>query len=452
MRTTTSILTLAIALSGCGKFKHPNEEKAKEDALDGAGLPKVHFSGPECSEVGPTIGSTPGLSVQDSKIPLPKWDIRLLGNEVGNGGSAVVCRDTASAITSIEPLDTYEAREIFQLTIDLGVSGMTWKARAEAVVERLARFEPYRRDKYRKLLDEFEANASFKGGIDLATLPDADYLFIPAGCKTEQVIISNPPQTAVKKRFLVNQILWNALNEEGRAALVLHEIVYDEALEAGQTNAVNARKFNGQLISSGFADMPIGKYFALLSESALLVYQYGGYRISKVGQATHNTQFESYANSHLPKRATLESPVTLKIGSLTFEATTAEVAFAESGNILEMYANRKLPPETYDRYKNIPAPYDLNYPYAESYPAYAFPLPLTGICLHHPISFFESKSIRSGYYFGPTRKVPMVDGVEHIVHRMDRLEFTEDGRIVAVGSDQVSEKWHSTFIDDLDIQ
>ena len=45
------------------------------------------------------------------------------GDERGNGGDAVVCRDQVGKITKVELLDYYEARVMRNIQIDLGSDG-----------------------------------------------------------------------------------------------------------------------------------------------------------------------------------------------------------------------------------------------------------------------------------------------------------------------------------------
>lgn len=73
----------------------------------------------------------------------------------------------------------------------------------------------------------------------------------PRGCKIEQIAIQKEPAFPEDKRFTVSKDLWDLLDEDNKAGLVLHEIIYREALLYGHEDSVNARYVNSIWTSAG---------------------------------------------------------------------------------------------------------------------------------------------------------------------------------------------------------
>lgn len=170
--------------------------------------------------------------------------------DIGNGGDAVVCfkKDSAGnqVIQSVELLDYYEARTIFNWPVDLGEmtapdsDGTEMALRA---VERMSQRHPQTAYFYRKRIAEFFNDARIEYGIDLHEIDDANvtvttdykleknYLYLPKGCKLVQLAIRrDKSKVPDKKTFSINGELWDRMSPLHRAGLILHEIMYEDLL------------------------------------------------------------------------------------------------------------------------------------------------------------------------------------------------------------------------------
>lgn len=163
-----------------------------------------------------------------------------LGNEVGNGGNAVVCRDRSNLIETVRLLDYYEATLLLELKIDVG-SDETPLDKVRFVLKRLSRYDATRAKEYLDKAEHFFENTRF---IDDVILPDTkDYGYVPLEkqCVIEQLAIQRKPLVPEAKRYTISRDLWKRLSPDHQAGLILHEIVYGDAIAKGHKDSVFAR-------------------------------------------------------------------------------------------------------------------------------------------------------------------------------------------------------------------
>ncbi len=156
------------------------------------------------------------------------------GREVGNGGDAVVCRDSAGGIISAGMLDLYEARELYGLTVN--DSTMPPRAQSITALDKLHGFA----DDYRGLVlaevnEVLGRMRLMHRGVVLTDVRDSGHLIYPQGCAVEQVANFND-----EYGLLVSRDIWDHFSETDKSALITHEAVYK--LE---------RSFYGARVSSG---------------------------------------------------------------------------------------------------------------------------------------------------------------------------------------------------------
>ena len=186
--------------------------------------------------------------------------------EVGNGGDAVVCRDAAGKIISAEFFDYYEARTKRGLTIDLGADNLPYDQKVELVLSRIERLNPHRAELYRGFLKTFIVETRFLAGVELVDIPDTGNAFVPIGCKLEQLAVQQEVKFPGDSRYTINLDLWNQLDANNKAGLVLHEMILREAIsdENMQTSSINARYLNSIFSTKGFEQMNLKTYIDLL--------------------------------------------------------------------------------------------------------------------------------------------------------------------------------------------
>lgn len=168
------------------------------------------------------------------------------GDAEGNGGDAVVCVK-ADGTTTAELLDYFEARTMRGFQIDLGGLELTADQKIELALSRLERFSPHRAKEYREKIARFENEAWRPQGMIFRDIPDSAHITLPEGCTIEQVAIQNEPRFKKDPRYSINQDLWNLMDADSQAGLKLHEVIYSEAVAAGQKNSVSTRYLNSFL-------------------------------------------------------------------------------------------------------------------------------------------------------------------------------------------------------------
>ena len=190
------------------------------------------------------------------------------GVGVGNGGGMVVCRDPSShQINSAELLDYFEAREIRGINIDISSIPGTWKVKAQAIIDRLGLQSQLRNRIYSLWLQSFENESKFISGLEFNKISDSMDIGVPKGCEFEQAAIQIVPRFAEDNRYYINQDIWNALDENNKAGLVLHELIYREALSYGQTDSIGARYFNSFITSSNFSKISFAGFLNVLAQA-----------------------------------------------------------------------------------------------------------------------------------------------------------------------------------------
>jgi hypothetical protein len=63
---------------------------------------------------------------------------------------------------------------------------------------------------------------------------------------------------------LINRDIWNLLDSNSRAGLLLHEIIYEHFVSEGEQNSRLARYFNSHLASTSLRAMTISQYVQFL--------------------------------------------------------------------------------------------------------------------------------------------------------------------------------------------
>lgn len=193
-----------------------------------------------------------------------------LADRVNNGGPGIACRsdDEAEVKNVVETLDLHEAR-LRGLTIDLGPSQKLVLEKIDMALQRLARLDPEREARYRARLADVFAALEFDLDDDLGLVDDLGEFEMKTGC--ELVQLARRSQLDEVVHIVVSKRMWDLLDGDNRAALMLHEVIYDEAIEVyGHTTSDATRRLNGLLMSSDFETISHQDYVDLLIQLRLL--------------------------------------------------------------------------------------------------------------------------------------------------------------------------------------
>lgn len=196
------------------------------------------------------------------------------GGEKGNGGDAVVCRNTDKAILTAESLDRYEARELREIEPSFPAGITDVNGYVTAITQRLQPYSPLRREEYQANAVAFEMEAKFSRGKTFEDIPDSEHMFYPVGCGVEQVIVQITPVFPEDKRYNVNLDIWERLSAMDQAILIAHEVMLREMKQnpPREIQTRELRYFNSLLFSGKISSYSLEEFNGLPSKIPSLTY------------------------------------------------------------------------------------------------------------------------------------------------------------------------------------
>jgi hypothetical protein len=187
------------------------------------------------------------------------------GRTVGNGGDVLVCRNQ-DGTDSYELLDFYEGRALRNIQVDLGPAELTLPEKIEIALKRLERVSERRAKTYRTQAATFFQESLFLTDAGLIDVPDSDHFIIPHNCHLQQIANQSEPLYPEDKRYIIDQSLWNQLDKNNQVGLILHEIIYREALAIGQVNSISTRLLTSNISSLRINAMSTAEFTRFLTD------------------------------------------------------------------------------------------------------------------------------------------------------------------------------------------
>lgn len=225
------------------------------------------------------------------------------GVEHGNGGDVVVCysdpiRMTDEYLDGITLLDFYEGQQLRALTPSLGAPNLDPVEKAKIAFERLRSFDAARADYYIQRANNFMANVRFVTAT-IPDIPDQGDVLLPDDCKILQIAKHAIPQFPLDKEFIIRSELWNRsyFDNTQKAGLIIHEIIYADAVERGQVNSINARYFTQYLASDQFSALSMDEYQQLMLNTMMDEHVEYDYPTSGVLLRYFGTKRMNYADA-----------------------------------------------------------------------------------------------------------------------------------------------------------
>jgi hypothetical protein len=193
----------------------------------------------------------------------------------GNGGLAVQCEGQ-----NLQVLDLYEAANNPSVKVSFS-NAATYTDKVAELIQRIDKLDPVRAAFYRQAMQSFAASVEFVDG-DLGLTPDAGLVVLKRGCELKQVAFQRNPSLFNKQRYVISRYLWDQLDEDNKAALVLHEVIYFQFMDAGSTEMTSERvRFLNILIHGNvLAGLSQQDYIQALQDMRFLDYSIDGIKIS----------------------------------------------------------------------------------------------------------------------------------------------------------------------------
>jgi len=185
--------------------------------------------------------------------------------EVGGGGSGIRCQKDAHSY--FEVLDIYEARKR-GMPPALGAKHLSVPEKLEIAFARLERLSPVRANRYRARAKFILENARFFTSGRLTHINDQDPADIDMGCSFVQIATRRNPLFENDPEFLIDKQLYDQLDADNQAALIIHEVAYEEAAkEYEHRTSRMARGFISLFISNRLDTMSTRDLFEFLAKA-----------------------------------------------------------------------------------------------------------------------------------------------------------------------------------------
>lgn len=188
------------------------------------------------------------------------------GHVIGNGGSTLKCGRNGQI--NYLAYDLFEGAWVWSLN-PVFSKKESYLEKAFDIVQRFLPLNPTRQNLYTSWITEFPTKIKFLPmGTHLEPIPDTSISIIPEDCELTQAVAQIKESAPKEVSYIIDHEIWNALDENNKAALVLHEIIYREALlpENSHDNSVAIRNFNQTLHAGQFKDMTLRNYINFIVE------------------------------------------------------------------------------------------------------------------------------------------------------------------------------------------
>ncbi|MFN7730246.1 MAG: hypothetical protein ACK5P7_13890 [Bdellovibrio sp.] len=151
------------------------------------------------------------------------------------------------------------------------------QANAHRLASRLDSFSPLLAKRYHEYINSFFNETNFVSGVELVDIPDSNGLIIPVDCKISQLVVMVSDGSYGNKRYIINEDLWNLLDDDNKAATLFHEVIYRLAIETGQNDSRWTRYFNAIVFSDQISRMTANQFSALRKQAYSSRFSYKGF-------------------------------------------------------------------------------------------------------------------------------------------------------------------------------
>ncbi len=158
------------------------------------------------------------------------------GGQIGNGGYALVCRDSDKKVVEAQTLDLFEGKELWHKTYD---------TKGLRVFSKLSAFPGFR-DTLKELISDTDKIVKFVSSeFELLPTQDAFPVILKKGCQYEQ--LANYTDDG---DLLVSSEIFDKLSKLDKLAFLIHESVYAIFRQLGATDSRDARRLTAELLAT----------------------------------------------------------------------------------------------------------------------------------------------------------------------------------------------------------
>lgn len=203
-------------------------------------------------------------------------------NRVGNGGDVFVCRSKSHMVKgkaaaknsqkTLPEIQTVELLDYMESEVPLVDYSGDHKAILKQVLEKLHAVAPQLADQYEKRLSKIEDEIHFQE-FSLKDVQDSYEIIERKDCQLMQAAVRKNEIAFGEKRFTIQKLLWEKMDNHNKAGLLMHEIIYEHFFKLGEVTSVKARKVNALLFSKTLAKMTSQEFYSNLQKMDLPIYQ-----------------------------------------------------------------------------------------------------------------------------------------------------------------------------------
>lgn len=191
----------------------------------------------------------------------------------GNGGFVLSCGEQPLMV-----LDLYEAKNRYFYNV-VQSEQTDVLAKAEEIISRLKNIDPVRARTYIEWLKNFYLESQILTDTEFMETPDLGLVKKPKECNLEQVIFQREPSRLSPARYIINEKLWNRLDSNNQAALIIHELIYRDFLSGMslESTSERIRLFNSIILADKLTALSLQEYIRLLQDDLhLSAYNHNG--------------------------------------------------------------------------------------------------------------------------------------------------------------------------------
>lgn len=302
----------------------------------------------------------------------------LAGQIVKNGGAIVngECYrdDSGNPVAATEIVDFYEAKVLRSWDLALGEASDSVESKVEKMFARLAVVDPDRAAVIRGWYATFDAERAWlRNGASLPSVDDTGDIasVLPPNCNIRQAAGQRIPENLpFDPYYIVDVRWWDQLNNDSKAGLIVHELIYRDGVRRGHVQSVGTR-FLTALLATDLIDrgqITAEVYQGILFRNKFDSYTAGNYRlypervVATIAEAqafcaglADDSQVPGMSSSNLYVDGTYFSHSAFKgsaIGRFVLALPDAQRVIWAAGEVVKVLTSQF---STADIYQNVPA-------------------------------------------------------------------------------------------------
>tara|TARA_Y100000768_G_scaffold81870_1_gene58313 strand:- start:10960 stop:12543 length:1584 start_codon:yes stop_codon:yes gene_type:complete len=221
--------------------------------------------------------------------------IQLQASREGNGGDAIVCQLADNKGQRVELLDYYQAFDRGYIKeLDLAPAKGDFDSKVRGALKRLASYDSVRASRYLDWYEDFFSKDNFSWEEKLGPVDDSGSSSYEKNCLQVQAAIQEKPLFPQDKRYKIAKPIWDKMDADHKAGLILHELIYRDVLEIKEhflsikdkpaiflhPDSRKLRYFNAIISSKEFSNYTEKDYHELVIQTDLLYVTKDSYSFS----------------------------------------------------------------------------------------------------------------------------------------------------------------------------